>query len=200
VPTIRQARDARFGQSVCVSSHLLGVRGWGWWQDPLVEIRAYRPEDRAACKDLYAQLVEHHREIYDDPTIGGEDPGGGFDEYLALPERVVTWVAVDGDEIVGLTGLLWDGDESTVEPVVVERRHRGAGVGRRLIETAIAESRRRGATDVNIKPVARNAAAIQAFHQLGFRTLGHLQLFMSLDRDKSYWRAGPEVHGRSFEC
>lgn len=166
---------------------------------PPVEVREYRSTDRDACRGLYAQLVEHHREIYADPTIGGGDPGGGFDDYLALSERVVTWVATDGDRIVGLTGLLWEGEESTIEPVVVDRQYRRNGVGRRLIQTAIDESRRRGATDVNIKPVARNASAIQAFHELGFRTLGHLQLFMSLDRDDAYWRAGPELHGRAFD-
>lgn len=164
-----------------------------------MNVREYRSTDLDACRGLYAQLAEHHREIYADPTIGGDDPGGGFDDYLALPERIVTWVAADEDTVVGLTGLLWDGDESTIEPVVVDRHYRRNGVGRRLVQTAIDESRRRGATDVNIKPVARNASAIQAFHELGFRTLGHLQLFMSLDRDDSYWRAGPELHGRPFD-
>lgn len=164
-----------------------------------MDVREYRSDDLGACRSLYAQLVEHHREIYADPTIGGDDPGGGFDDYLALPVRVVTWVTTDGDTIVGLTGLLWEGEESTIEPVVVDRRYRRTGIGRRLIQTAIEESRRRGATDVNIKPVARNAAAIQAFHELGFRTLGHVQLFMSLDRDDPYWRAGPELHGRAFD-
>jgi GNAT superfamily N-acetyltransferase len=149
---------------------------------------------------LYAQLVEHHREIYGDSTIGGDDPGSGFDDYLAIPERVMTWVATDDDTIVGMTGLFWEDGESTIEPVVVDRRSRGNGVGRKLVETAIEESRRRGATDVNIKPVARNASAIQAFYELGFRTLGHVQLFMSLDRDDSYWRAGPDIHGCSFDC
>jgi GNAT superfamily N-acetyltransferase len=165
-----------------------------------VRVREYRSEDLHACRDLYAQLVEHHREIYDDLTIGGEDPGAGFDEYLALPERALTWVAVEDGTVIGLTGLLWVGDESTIEPVVVDRLHRGTGVGRTLIQTAIDESRQRGATDVNIKPVARNASAIQVFHDLGFRTLGHLQLFMSLDRDGSYWQPGPELHGRTFDC
>jgi len=163
-----------------------------------VEIRDYGPADLDACRGLYAQLVEQHREIYADATIGGDDPGAGFDDYLARPDRVATWVAVDGDSIVGLSGLLWEGGESTIEPVVVDRHCRRRGIGRRLVETAIEESRRRGATDVNIEPVARNAAAIQAFHALGFRTLGHLQLFMSLDRDDSYWRSGPELHGRPF--
>jgi GNAT superfamily N-acetyltransferase len=165
-----------------------------------VEIREYRASDLAACRELYSQLVEHHREIYDDGSIGGDDPGSGFDDYLALPERVVSWVAVEGGMIVGLTGLLWEGEESTIEPVVVDCARRRMGLGRALIATAIEEARRRGATDVNIKPVARNASAIQAFHELGFRTLGHLQMFMSLDRDDSYWRSGPEIHDRRFDC
>jgi len=71
-----------------------------------VEIRPYEPSDLEACPDLYTQLVEHHREIYDDPSIGADDPAG-FDNYLALPERVATWVAVDDNSIVGLAGLLW---------------------------------------------------------------------------------------------
>jgi GNAT superfamily N-acetyltransferase len=165
-----------------------------------VEIREYEMDDVGACRRLYAQLVQHHREIYDDATIGGDDPGAGFDEHLATPERVMTWVAIEGNDIVGMTGLFWEDGESTIEPVVVDRRHRRSGVGRALIETAIAESRRRGASDVNIKPVARNASAIQVFHELGFRTVGHVQLFMSLDRDASYWRAGPELNGRHFDC
>jgi hypothetical protein len=53
---------------------------------------------------------------------------------------------------------------------------------------------------VNITPVARNASAIRASCELGFRTLGHLQLFISLDRDDSDWRAGLELHGRPFDC
>jgi GNAT superfamily N-acetyltransferase len=164
-----------------------------------VEIRQFRSADRRGCRSLYAQLVQHHREIYDDPRIGGDDPGAGFDEYVALPQRVATWVAVEGDELVGMTGLLWEADEATIEPVVVHPDHRRTGIGRALVETAVAESRRRGATDVNIRPVARNAAAIRAFHELGFRTLGHVQLFISLERDPSYWRPGPTVHGCAFD-
>lgn len=164
-----------------------------------MDVRPYEPADLEACRVLYAQLVEHHREIYDDPSIGGDDPGRGFDDYLAIPERVITWVAVDDDRVVGLTGLLWQDGESTVEPVIVARDRRRAGVGRTLLETAIDESRRRGASDVNIKPVARNASAVQAFHHLGFRTLGHLQLFMSLERGGGHWRDGVDVHGCRFD-
>ncbi len=164
----------------------------------VVEIRPYVDGDRAQCQRLYAQLVEHHREIYDDPSIGGDDPGAGFDEYRRHPELVMTWVADDAGALVGLTGLLWQGGECEIEPVIVERTRRGSGLGRALVETAIEEGRRRGASDVNIRPVARNADAIAAFHELGFRTLGHVQMFQRLDGSGN-WRPGPELHGRSFD-
>jgi GNAT superfamily N-acetyltransferase len=164
-----------------------------------VVIREYEQDDLDECRRLYAQLVEYNWWIYDDPSIGGADSGAGFDSYLATPERVMTWVAVEGDRLVGMTGLFWEGEESTIEPVIVDHDSRTRGIGRRLVEAAIEESRRRGASDVNLTPVARNVAAIRAFHQLGFQTLGHIQMFMSLDRDDSYWRPGIELHERHFD-
>jgi|SRR6516165_3675856 GNAT superfamily N-acetyltransferase len=62
----------------------------------------------------------------------------------------MTWVATDDDSLLGLTGLLWEAGESTIEPVVVDHRYRRQGIGRRLIDAAIEESRRRRATDINI--------------------------------------------------
>jgi hypothetical protein len=41
------------------------------------------------------KLTGHHRQIYDDPSIGRDDPGTGFDAYLATPERIASWVAAD---------------------------------------------------------------------------------------------------------
>ena len=38
-------------------------------------IRTYESEDRDACRLLWAELTQHHRELYADPTIGGEQPG-----------------------------------------------------------------------------------------------------------------------------
>ena len=41
------------------------------------------------------ELTDHHQQIYDDPSIGRDDPGNGFDDYLATPERIASWVAAD---------------------------------------------------------------------------------------------------------
>ncbi len=164
------------------------------------QIRPYRPDDEDACRGLWTELVEHHREIYQAPGIGGDQPELEFDAYLERPDRVSTWVAVLADKtVVGMSGLLWDDGEAEIEPVIVSRTCRGEGVGRMLIMEAIEESRRRGAIDVNIRPVARNESAVRAFHQLGFRTLGHVQMFMRLDGSETSWRPGIEIHGRKFD-
>ena len=66
-------------------------------------------------------------------------------------------------------------------------------MGRALIRTAIEVSRRRGATCVNIG--GSSDSALQVFHDLGFRTLGRLQLFMSLDGDRSMCSPVPNATG-----
>src|SRR4051794_6989991 len=123
-----------------------------------MEIRDYAPADHSACRQLWVELTEHHRRIYGDPTIGGDDPGAAFDDYLALPERVASWVADDDGRLVGLTGLFDHGTSGEVEPVVVTDRLRSRGVGRLLIERVVAEAVARGYEYLAIRPVARNVS------------------------------------------
>lgn len=163
-----------------------------------VSIRPYQPSDLEACRALWRELTERHRLIYDDASIGGDDPGSHFDnEYLKLPGLVATWVVELGDEVVGLTGLLIEGDEGTVEPMVVMEKLRSKGIGRQMLEHVVGEARARGLSSLSIKPVARNVEAIKMFHEAGFRLLGHLDMFMPLKGERE-WKAGISVHGREF--
>jgi len=100
-----------------------------------VSIREYRESDFSACRLLWEELTEHHRDIYQEPAIGGDDPGGGFETYMAEPRRRGTWVAEVEGRVVGLTGLLvqWE-EEGEVEPVVVSSSHRDRGIGSMLVE------------------------------------------------------------------
>lgn len=164
-----------------------------------MEIRPYRKEDHEACRELWRELTQHHRDIYDDQSIGGADPGSGFDGFLAHPRFAGAWVAEDAGRLIGLTGLLGDGAEAEIEPVVVSAAHRAQGIGRRLIERMLAEARTRGARSVSIRPVARNALAIRRFHEAGFRILGHIEMFQKLDPPADpEWKAGVDLHGHEF--
>lgn len=166
---------------------------------PGVVVRDYAAADYTAGRMLWAELTEHHRRIYGDPSIGGDDPGSGFDDYLAVPARVGSWVADLDGRVVGLTGLFDRGTSGEVEPVVVTERMRGRGVGRLLIGRAAAEAADRGHEYLAIRPVARNVSAIQRFHDAGFRTLGgHVDLTMDLAGRRHGWLDGARLHGRDF--
>jgi GNAT superfamily N-acetyltransferase len=162
-----------------------------------VVIRSYQESDRAGCRSLWRELTEWHREIYQDPKIGGEHPEEYFDKHLAKVGPEQLWVAVRGSECVGLIGLILEGNEAEIEPLIVSKAHRGKGVGRRLIETAISEAKKRGARLLNIKPVARNAETIRFLHRRGFKNLGYIELFMDLSGHS--WKKGPRMFDCEFE-
>lgn len=167
--------------------------------DPIeVAIRPYQADDLEACRALWVELTQRHRDIYDDQTIGGDDPGLAFDEHARLSNLAGLWVAERDGALVGMCGLLVHGGDAQVEPIVVTSTLRSAGIGRRLLEHVIAEARGRGLRSLSIRPVARNVEAIQLFHQAGFRVLGHLDMFMDLTETEREWKPGISMHERAF--
>lgn len=167
---------------------------------PEVIVRGYAEGDYAACRVLWAELTEYHRSIYGDPSIGGDDPGAGFDDYLAEPQRTGSWVAESGGNVIGLTGLFDRGSSGEVEPVVVAEAARNRGIGRMLISRVVEEARAHGHEYLAIRPVARNVAAVRRFHAAGFRTLGgHVDLTMDLRPRRPRWLHGARLHGLDFD-
>jgi GNAT superfamily N-acetyltransferase len=165
-----------------------------------VVVRDYAAGDYDACRALWAELTEYHRRIYGDSSIGGDDPGSGFDDYLAEPRRVGSWVAEARGSVIGLTGLFDRRPSGEVEPVVVAEGARDQGIGGMLIGRVVDEARARGFEYLAIRPVARNVAAVRRFHAAGFRTLGgHIDLTMDLTPRRHEWLAGASVHGLDFD-
>jgi GNAT superfamily N-acetyltransferase len=162
-------------------------------------IRDYAEGDYFACRSLWAALTEYHRRIYGDSSIGGADPGSGFDDYLVESKRIGSWVAETQGRVVGLTGLLDRGASGEVEPVVVAEAARNQAIGRRLIGRVVEEARTLGYEYLAIRPVARNVAAIHRFYAAGFRTLGgHIDLTMDLTARRHDWLSGASLHGLDF--
>lgn len=164
-----------------------------------VIVRDYAEGDYGACRSLWAELTVYHRSIYGDPSIGGDDPGAGFEDYLATSNRIRSWVAESRGRVVGLTGLFDWGTSGEVEPVVVAEAARDQGIGRMLISRVVEEARARGHEYLAIRPVARNVAAMQRFYAAGFRTLGgHVDLTMDLAARRHEWLHGASLHGLDF--
>ena len=163
-------------------------------------IRPYVSTDVAACQALWLELVQHHRNIYGDPQIGGHDPGSGFDRYLTDPALRGPWVAEREGVVVGLAGLLVQGESAEIEPVVVASASRAQGIGMKLVRHMINEARALGLSTVRVKPVARNIDAISFFVSLGFDTVAHIDLFQSLQpTPQRTWKKGLLIQGHDLQ-
>ena len=164
-----------------------------------VTVRRFEERDSAPCRALWAELTRWHRELYDDQSIGGDDPGSGFDGYLNEFGDSRLWVAERAGSVVGFTGLIIRGNQAEVEPVVVSRAAREQGIGGMLVTAAVDAARAEGVGQIKVSPVARNAQAIGFFHRLGFTALGHVELLMDFRRSAEYWRPGERIAGREFD-
>jgi GNAT superfamily N-acetyltransferase len=167
-----------------------------------IKIRDYETKDYDVCRSLWVELTQHHRDIYEDPAIGGDDPGRGFDRYLEDPRRRATWVAELEDRVVALAGLLAHshteegeaGMEGEVEPVVVSQSYRDKGIGSSLVEHVVEQARDIGVRFLSIKPVARNEQALSLYVRLGFNAVGEVTLLQDLS--SSYdrkWKPGIKI-------
>lgn len=167
-------------------------------------IRPYRPTDHAAGRKLWVELIEEHRQLYEDPAYVGADAGGGFEEYLTRLDLSGIWVAEARDAgVVGLVGLLVDGRGGRVEPVVVTRRWRGRGIGRALLEQVAGEARRRGLARLTVTPAARNVEALRCLHAAGYDVLAAVQLTVDLrggkaTRSDATRQAVTDIHGIEY--
>jgi GNAT superfamily N-acetyltransferase len=138
------------------------------------EIREYQDSDYHACRALWVELTQHHRDIYDDESIGGDDPGAELDAHLKDTKRAITWVAEEDGTAYG-------------------------GVGTALLQTAIEEAKSRGMRSLSIQPVARNVDAMRLYRRLGFHILGHIDMTLDLKSGSDRkWKSGIAIHGEEY--
>ena len=167
-----------------------------------IKIRDYKKGDYDICRSLWAELTQHHRDIYEDPSIGGDDPGRGFDRYLENPQRYGTWVAELEGRVVAFAGLLSHshteegegGIQGEVEPLIVSQPYRDRGIGTRLVEYIVEQAREIGVCFLSIRPAARNERALSLYVRLGFNVLGGVELLqdLSLSYDRK-WKPGIKI-------
>jgi N-acetylglutamate synthase-like GNAT family acetyltransferase len=168
-----------------------------------VAIRDYHEVDFSVCCSLWEELAQHHRKIYEDPSIGGDDLGRGFELYLNNAQRRATWVAEAEGRVVACAGLIMDmhgnGEEAEIEPVIVSVNYRRKGIGAKLIRHAKEEARKSGVRSLSIRPVLRNEEAIRFFIREGFNLVGYIDLFQDIS-GSSYkkWKSGIVIHGNQL--
>lgn len=142
--------------------------------------------DRPRLFDIFADVVER---------------GDGYPESAPLqPERfAASWidppvvvVARLGEEVVGAYYLKpnFPGRAAHIANAgyVVAHVHRGAGVGRRLVEDSIARARLAGFDAIMFNLVFESNPARPLYERLGWREIGRVPRAVSDEPAVIYWR------------
>jgi GNAT superfamily N-acetyltransferase len=162
----------------------------------MFKIRKFQDDDTEECRGLWRELTEWHRKIYQDPNIGGEHPEHQFDEHLSKVGSERLWVAAYDSKVVGLVGLVVEDEEAEIEPLIVSENYRGKGIGKKILEAVISETRKLHVKFLTVRPVARNTQAIKFLYKQGFVNLGHIDVILDLSNYK--WKSGPELYECNF--
>lgn len=94
--------------------------------------------------------------------------------HLAARPAAFSVIAYDGEKPVGLVNCIEGFSTFACRPlvnvhdVVVIASHRGAGVGRLMLERVIELSHRRGACKLTLEVLSGNRSAIALYERLGF--------------------------------
>jgi ribosomal protein S18 acetylase RimI-like enzyme len=144
-------------------------------------IRPAAASDTETLGRLGALLVQVHHDFDAHRFIAAtpETPRryGGFLAGQLKRKDAVVLVGEEDGAVVGyaygaLEGPDWltlRGPAGVIYDLMVDPGHRGQGVGRRLLEAAIAALEKLGAPQVQLSTAARNAVAQRLFTAAGFR-------------------------------
>ncbi|SDQ84390.1 ribosomal-protein-alanine N-acetyltransferase [Thermostaphylospora chromogena] len=81
-------------------------------------------------------------------------------------------VAVLDGEIVGYAGLAAAGDQGDIQTIAVLERHRGTGIGGRMLRELLQEAERRQVDKVFLEVRADNPRARAVYTHFGFKEIG----------------------------
>ena len=140
--------------------------------------------DEAAFRALNEEWISTHFELEEedrrqlaDPTAAYVDPGG---EILV--------VELDG-EVVGCVAIAPDGTGAfELSKMAVTPEMRGRGLGRRLLESAIARARELRGTSLFLGSSTRLPSAVHLYETLGFEHVPRESLHMPYARASVFMR------------
>lgn len=138
----------------------------------MIEVRELRAGDLPAVRGLLGQLAAQAGE--GDRSARNIDVEALFLEMSGSPRFYQNWVAVEGERVIGFLSLIFyrtlfhAGGTALVNELIVDRDRRGGGVGRLLMDRAVAEARGRGMDEIEVGTETDNAAARRFYKKNGF--------------------------------
>jgi ribosomal protein S18 acetylase RimI-like enzyme len=104
----------------------------------------------------------------------GTEPGFDRERYRASWRKqldgksAAAFVATYGGRVVGYIGTYAHEEYGLLFGLLVHERHRGMGIGARLLDRAIAWARKRGYPQISLLVFAHNERAIALYRDRGF--------------------------------
>lgn len=149
-------------------------------------LRVMRPDDLAKLVSFYNGLVDEKRDA-------GSQLHAGFDRKFTPPQER-RWIAdtlakvkqgeainiiAEVDGRIAATGGVGRGQYKDTRHqgsigLTVGAEFRGLGIGRKMIETIVSESRRAGLKMINVEFLATNTTARHSYSRAGFKKTGML--------------------------
>ena len=124
-----------------------------------MDIRSYRPEDRAGVIRLWEE---------DDPNPSLWNKATDILDSKESYQPGLLFVAVDGDTIVGTTMAGYDGRRGWIYSVVVTPSHRRKGIASKLLALAEKALASLGCTKLNLQVRDGNKGAVKLYQSLGY--------------------------------
>jgi len=139
------------------------------------------------CVSLYRQMVDYHREIYEDDTIPYADDTL-TKKLQRTDENYIKMVAEEKGRIVGLLAIEIKDRICVLDEILVTKDKRGKGIGTVFVDYAKKTAVERGCTEMQVSFAARNVQALNFYHKMGLNCLGMIELFMPLtEKGREQW-------------
>lgn len=121
--------------------------------------------------DVVAQLLHDFNREFDEPTRSPQQLAARVRELLRGGDTVVLLAGdgPDGLAVLRFRLAIWStGMECYLAELYVTPQHRGLGLGRALMESALREARRRGADTIDIGVDEPDVVARRLYESMGF--------------------------------
>ena len=122
---------------------------------------------------LMEMKAEHVPQVAQLEKICFADPWSELSISLELTNVWSYWlVALDGDTVVGYVGSQSSIDEADIMNVAVHPDYRRQGIAEKLINTLVADLKKRGCHALLLEVRVSNTPAVTLYEKLGFAQVG----------------------------
>lgn len=137
-----------------------------------VIVRRSQPDDFEAWLALFEEVAAEGRWIGREGPLDRDGRRRAFEQALDS-ESAATFLADDGEELVGLLGVTLNAGVADLG-MMVRNSSRGQGVGSALMDACLTWSREKAAHKVALTVWPHNARALALYRKHGFRIEGRL--------------------------